>query len=252
MSGRLGAWLRVVADHLAVDVLRRRAPASPVEFDERLYSRADEDERLASLLDRDAAATDIREALKTAVDEDDHDVARVVSTWLGLASANGEAPSDQAGRRAPRHQPHDSPPGAEVVRTAAAALVGCSNHLDTNVRGIDMSQDHLSPVAGTPHVPSSRATPSDAGHPQYDFDDPILGLLEDDVMGRLRDALRNRGLDKYAEMLPDTVAALTLLALLPAEYRGGALALLGEAAARAAGGLRALCNLMTAREPGGR
>lgn len=88
-----GAWLRVVADHLAIDALRRRARAAGVPLDEDQHTSASDDDELAALLDRSAAATDVRRTLREAADAGDHEIVRVVVTWLGLASANGEAPS---------------------------------------------------------------------------------------------------------------------------------------------------------------
>jgi len=100
-SGRLdparppGAWLRVVADHLAIDALRRRRLVADAAFDEQLHLGGHEDDRLAALLDRSAAAADVRRALREAADAKQFDVVRVVATWLGLADANGEAPSSR-------------------------------------------------------------------------------------------------------------------------------------------------------------
>lgn len=88
-----GAWLRVVADHLAIDALRRRRRAAAVSFDERMHDGGREDDRLAALLDSSAAATDVRRGMREAADAKQHELVRIVAAWLGLAAANGEAPS---------------------------------------------------------------------------------------------------------------------------------------------------------------
>jgi RNA polymerase sigma factor (sigma-70 family) len=90
-----GAWLRVVADHLAIDALRRRGRQPGIAFDEERHTVAAHDDRLAALLSRSAAASDIRHALRAAADTGEHDVVATISTWLGLADANGDAPSSR-------------------------------------------------------------------------------------------------------------------------------------------------------------
>jgi DNA-directed RNA polymerase specialized sigma24 family protein len=90
-----GAWLRVVADHLAIDALRRTARSATVTFDEQRHAGASEDDRLAALLDRSAAAADVRRAIREAGDAEEMDVVNVIATWIGLAAANGEAPSSR-------------------------------------------------------------------------------------------------------------------------------------------------------------
>lgn len=86
-----GAWLRVVADHLAIDVLRRRARGTPVPYDERLHSAAGaEDEQLAWLIVRLTASDQVRRAVRAAVDDGEHTLATIITTWIGMA----EPPSD--------------------------------------------------------------------------------------------------------------------------------------------------------------
>jgi RNA polymerase sigma factor (sigma-70 family) len=89
-----GAWLRVVADHLAVDALRRQR-ATSVEFDERRHAGAADDEHLARMLERSVAAADVRHAMREAAEAEEHEIVRIVATWLGLAEANGDAPSSR-------------------------------------------------------------------------------------------------------------------------------------------------------------
>jgi DNA-directed RNA polymerase specialized sigma24 family protein len=92
-----GGWLRVVADHLTIDKKRRRQRAGPpgVPFDEAVHGGAGDDDRLASLLDETAAASDVRSALRAAADAGETTVVRVVTAWLGLAEANGEPPTSR-------------------------------------------------------------------------------------------------------------------------------------------------------------
>jgi RNA polymerase sigma factor (sigma-70 family) len=89
-----GAWLRVVADHLAVDALRRQR-AKSVEFDERRHAGAADDEHLAQMFERSVAAADVRRAMREAAEAEEHEIVRIVATWLGLAEANGDAPSSR-------------------------------------------------------------------------------------------------------------------------------------------------------------
>ncbi len=94
-----GAWLRVVADHLALDVLRRNKRRSGGELSEALSDPRAGD-RLAALLDSSAAATDVERALRLSGDANDHEAVRAVASWLSLAEADGEAPSTrQVGER---------------------------------------------------------------------------------------------------------------------------------------------------------
>jgi RNA polymerase sigma factor (sigma-70 family) len=90
-----GAWLRVVADHLAIDALRRRGRSSTLSFDEDFHGGARDDDRYAELLEQSAAAADVRQALRGAADAGESDIVRVVTTWLGLASDNRAAPSSR-------------------------------------------------------------------------------------------------------------------------------------------------------------
>jgi RNA polymerase sigma factor (sigma-70 family) len=89
-----GAWLRVVADHLALDLVKRkqRRP-STVEFDERAHDIARDDERIVALFDESAAAADVARLMRVFADADRQDVVRVVATWLDLAEFDGVAPS---------------------------------------------------------------------------------------------------------------------------------------------------------------
>lgn len=95
-----GAWLRVVADHLAYDALRRRRRSAGLTLYDEAHVDTREEDRLASLLDSTSAAVDVRRALRAAAAADDHEVVRVVASWLALARADGEAPSTrQVGER---------------------------------------------------------------------------------------------------------------------------------------------------------
>jgi RNA polymerase sigma factor (sigma-70 family) len=95
-----GAWLRVVADHLAIDALRRARRVEAVAFDEHRHAAGDEDERLAALLDRTAAKGEIRRAAREAARAGEHEVVSVVATWLALTRANGrEASSREVSKR---------------------------------------------------------------------------------------------------------------------------------------------------------
>jgi RNA polymerase sigma factor (sigma-70 family) len=95
-----GAWLRVVADHLAIDAQRRRRRNVGVAFDEGRHGAVDEDERLSMLLDRAAAKEEIRSALREAARDEQPDVVSVVTTWLALTRANGgEASSREVAER---------------------------------------------------------------------------------------------------------------------------------------------------------
>lgn len=94
-----GAWLRVVADHLAIDVLRRTSRSVSVAFDDERYEPAADDE-IVTLLDRRSAESDIRQALKDAGDAGEMGVVNVVATWVGLTKANGgEANSREVAAR---------------------------------------------------------------------------------------------------------------------------------------------------------
>jgi DNA-directed RNA polymerase specialized sigma24 family protein len=90
-----GAWLRVVADHLAVDMIRRHGRREVLPFDETVYATGSDDDALARLLDASAAASDVRRALQMAQDQGQTTVVRVVTVWLGLAEANGEPPGSR-------------------------------------------------------------------------------------------------------------------------------------------------------------
>lgn len=90
-----GAWLRVVADHLAIDALRRGRRTEAVAFDERRHAPGGEDERLAALLERTAARGEIRRAAREAAEAGEPEVVSVVATWLALTSANGQEASSR-------------------------------------------------------------------------------------------------------------------------------------------------------------
>jgi len=59
----------------------------------RYYSR--QDDELAQLLDQDATAELLEDALRAAVAAQDHLVVRVVTVWLELAEETGEAPTSR-------------------------------------------------------------------------------------------------------------------------------------------------------------
>jgi DNA-directed RNA polymerase specialized sigma24 family protein len=88
-----GALLRVIADHLAIDALRRRARTSGTPFDEAVHGGAVDDESLSALLDRSAASADVRRALRACADEGRHELVRVITNWIALAAATGDAPT---------------------------------------------------------------------------------------------------------------------------------------------------------------
>jgi DNA-directed RNA polymerase specialized sigma24 family protein len=88
-----GAWLRVVADHLALDVLRRESIRTGAAFDEGAHAPRGEDDRLAALLDREASRQAVDEVLQRAAAEDRTTLVNVITTWRGLAQMNDEAPS---------------------------------------------------------------------------------------------------------------------------------------------------------------
>lgn len=89
-----GAWLRVVADRLTIDAKRRRGRGGvQVQFDEAIHGGVGSDDRLAAMLEESAGASDVRDALRMAGDAGQATVVRVVTAWLGLAEANGEAPT---------------------------------------------------------------------------------------------------------------------------------------------------------------
>jgi DNA-directed RNA polymerase specialized sigma24 family protein len=88
-----GALLRVIADHLALDVIRGRPRYQTVNVAEFVIVDDAEDERIARMLLAEAAAADVRRALLSTAEDGRDDVVRIVSAWLGLAAANDEAPS---------------------------------------------------------------------------------------------------------------------------------------------------------------
>jgi len=91
-----GAWLRVVADHLALDALQqRRRRGQTVAYDEQAHDLAGDDDRVAALFDEWAAADDVARALRRAGDAGQHEIVRAIATWLDLAAADGEAPSSR-------------------------------------------------------------------------------------------------------------------------------------------------------------
>jgi RNA polymerase sigma factor (sigma-70 family) len=88
-----GAWLRVVADHLAFDALRRQRRSAGLTLFEEAHVDLRQEDQLAAFVDRTAAAADVRRAMRAAAEAGEHDVVRVVSSWLALANADGGAPS---------------------------------------------------------------------------------------------------------------------------------------------------------------
>jgi DNA-directed RNA polymerase specialized sigma24 family protein len=88
-----GAWLRVVADHLAIDKLRKRPNEPAIEFDEHRHGASSEDDGISAMLDRAAAEAEVLAATRKAAQAGRYDIVRVVATWRGLAQANGQAPS---------------------------------------------------------------------------------------------------------------------------------------------------------------
>lgn len=90
-----GAWLRVVADHLALDALRRRRRRQGETFDELVHGQVQEDDRIAALLDASAASADVGAAMRRAREAGDFEAVRVIATWLDLVAADGEAPSSR-------------------------------------------------------------------------------------------------------------------------------------------------------------
>jgi DNA-directed RNA polymerase specialized sigma24 family protein len=90
-----GAWLRVVADHLALDAIRRHGRQDFAPLDEDAYSATTDEDALARLLDASAAIDDIRRALQSAQAQGETTTVTVVTTWLGLAEANGEPPTSR-------------------------------------------------------------------------------------------------------------------------------------------------------------
>ena len=89
-----GAWLRVVADNLALDMLRRHRPSATLP-EEGAMADTREDDRIAALLDASAAAEDVSRAIREAAANGKFDLVRIVATWLDLAEATGEAPSNR-------------------------------------------------------------------------------------------------------------------------------------------------------------
>jgi DNA-directed RNA polymerase specialized sigma24 family protein len=85
--------LRVIAEHLAIDLWRRTPDVSTVAFEEQRHAHLEDDDRVSALFDRSAAASDVRRAIREAGDAGETRVVEVIATWLGLAAAEGEAPS---------------------------------------------------------------------------------------------------------------------------------------------------------------
>jgi len=90
-----GAWLRVVADHLALDAIRRHGRQDVLPLDEAAYAVGSEDDALARLLDSSAAFDDIGRALQAAHDDGEETIVRVVTAWRGLTDLNGEPPTSR-------------------------------------------------------------------------------------------------------------------------------------------------------------
>jgi DNA-directed RNA polymerase specialized sigma24 family protein len=86
----VGAWLRVVAQRVAIDYARRdqrRAGDQPLRVDV-----ANADDEIARLLDGVVSADRIRHGLKVAVDAGDYETVRLLATWLDLAERQGGVP----------------------------------------------------------------------------------------------------------------------------------------------------------------
>jgi RNA polymerase sigma factor (sigma-70 family) len=90
-----GAWLRVVADHLALDVLRRERIRAGAPFDEQTHAPRGEDDRLSALLEREASRSEVDGALQRAAAEGKTTLVNVITTWRGLAEMNDETPSNR-------------------------------------------------------------------------------------------------------------------------------------------------------------
>lgn len=90
-----GAWLRVVADRLAIDVLRRTKGRTWAALDEQQPYVAVEDDRLARTLDRLAAMGDIEQAVERAGENGDMGVVETVGAWLDLAELTGDTPDSR-------------------------------------------------------------------------------------------------------------------------------------------------------------
>ena len=87
-----GAWLRVVADHLALDVFRRESVRAGTPFDEQTHAPRREDDRLAALLERECSRAEVDRAMQEAAAQGKSRVVDVVSTWRGLERMNHEPP----------------------------------------------------------------------------------------------------------------------------------------------------------------
>jgi DNA-directed RNA polymerase specialized sigma24 family protein len=91
-----GAYLTVVAWHLAVDRLRAKAKVDLRPGDEIDSAAPAEDPRLAALLEASADVDEVRAGMRAAIDDGNWATARVVAAWLDLASELGHAPSSRA------------------------------------------------------------------------------------------------------------------------------------------------------------
>jgi Sigma-70 region 2 len=89
----VGAWLRVVAQRIAIDLLRRRQHL--VADQPLLLSATAADDEIARLLDGVDSAERIRLALKAAVDAGDYETVRIITTWLDVAANEGGAPASR-------------------------------------------------------------------------------------------------------------------------------------------------------------
>jgi hypothetical protein len=95
VSRPAGAWLRVVADRLAIDVLRRSRGHTDVGLDEQQPYAAVEDDRIARTLDRLAAMSDIEHAVERAGENGDMRLVEIVGAWLDLAELTGKKPDSR-------------------------------------------------------------------------------------------------------------------------------------------------------------
>jgi DNA-directed RNA polymerase specialized sigma24 family protein len=87
-------YLVWTARNRAIDRLRRRSLG---EAQERAaaYGNDVADDDLAALLEREASAADIRQAMRAAADAGDHLAVRIVGAWLNLASEAAKEPTSR-------------------------------------------------------------------------------------------------------------------------------------------------------------
>jgi DNA-directed RNA polymerase specialized sigma24 family protein len=96
-----GAYMTTIARNRAIDHVRRRARSDLELSDELARVLPSHDDEIAALLDANATATVVREAVRLASEAQDYVALRVVSTWLDMADELGEAPTGrEVGERA--------------------------------------------------------------------------------------------------------------------------------------------------------